>query len=126
MHAVGRTDTQSMSRPDNCYDNAFMESCFGTLKTELAMEVYADVRAAQEEIYEYLGYYNFVSYYPTSLFAEKIEGCLFRVCFCGGALAGARDDLASGIGFEVTSLEYPGPVQQCMFTGELALFYGLA
>src|SRR4029077_3338487 len=26
---------QSMSRPDNCYDNAFMESCFGTLKTEL-------------------------------------------------------------------------------------------
>ena len=26
---------QSMSRADNCYDNAFMESCFGTLKTEL-------------------------------------------------------------------------------------------
>lgn len=26
---------QSMSRPDNCYDNAFMESCFGTIKTEL-------------------------------------------------------------------------------------------
>jgi transposase InsO family protein len=23
---------QSMSRPDNCYDNAFMESCWGTLK----------------------------------------------------------------------------------------------
>ena len=49
---------QSMSRPDNCYDNAFMESCFGTLKTELAMGVYADVRAAQEEIYEYLDYYD--------------------------------------------------------------------
>src|SRR5262249_8399704 len=30
---------QSMSRPDNCYDNAFMESCFGTIKTELEMEV---------------------------------------------------------------------------------------
>ena len=26
---------QSMSRADNCYDNAFMESCFGTIKTEL-------------------------------------------------------------------------------------------
>jgi putative transposase len=26
---------QSMSRAENCYDNAFMESCFGTLKTEL-------------------------------------------------------------------------------------------
>ena len=30
---------QSMSRADNCYDNAFMESCFGTIKTELEMEV---------------------------------------------------------------------------------------
>ena len=26
---------QSMSRADNCYDNSFMESCFGTIKTEL-------------------------------------------------------------------------------------------
>jgi transposase InsO family protein len=25
---------QSMSRPGNCYDNAFMESCLGTLKTD--------------------------------------------------------------------------------------------
>jgi transposase InsO family protein len=49
---------QSMNRPDNCYDNAFMESCFGTLKTELAMEAYADVRAAQQEIGEYLCYYD--------------------------------------------------------------------
>jgi transposase InsO family protein len=49
---------QSMSRPDNCYDNAFMESCFGTLKTELAMEVYANVCAAQQEIGEYLCYYD--------------------------------------------------------------------
>jgi putative transposase len=50
--------TQSMSRPDNCYDNAFMESCFGTIKTELEMEVYADVRVAYEEIHEYLCYYD--------------------------------------------------------------------
>lgn len=49
---------QSMSRPDNCYDNAFMESCFGTIKTELEMEVYADVSTAREEIREYLGYYD--------------------------------------------------------------------
>ena len=28
---------QSMSRAENCYDNAFMESCFGTIKTELEM-----------------------------------------------------------------------------------------
>ena len=47
-----------MSRPDNCYDNAFLESCFGKLKTELQMQVYADVRAAREEIREYLCYYD--------------------------------------------------------------------
>ncbi|MEZ6117728.1 MAG: IS3 family transposase [Pirellulaceae bacterium] len=28
---------QSMSRAGDCYDNAFMESCFGTFKTELEM-----------------------------------------------------------------------------------------
>jgi putative transposase len=49
---------QSMSRPDNCYDNAFMESCFGTIKTELEMEVYANVPAAYEEIHDYLYYYD--------------------------------------------------------------------
>src|SRR5262244_1633310 len=49
---------QSMSRPDNCYDNAFLESCFGKLKTELAMEVFADVRTARKEIREYLCYYD--------------------------------------------------------------------
>jgi transposase InsO family protein len=49
---------QSMSRPDNCYDNAFLESCFGKLKTELPMEVYAEVRAARAEIRAYLCYYD--------------------------------------------------------------------
>ena len=49
---------QSMSRPDNCYDNAFMESCFGTIKTELEMESYADLGTAQAEIREYLCYFD--------------------------------------------------------------------
>jgi putative transposase len=49
---------QSMSRPDNCYDNAFMESCFGTIKTEVEMEVYVNQRAADEEIHDYLCYYD--------------------------------------------------------------------
>jgi putative transposase len=49
---------QRMSQPDNCYDNAFLESCFGKLKTELAMEVYGDVRAAREEIRAYLCYFD--------------------------------------------------------------------
>ena len=49
---------QSMSRADNCYDNAFMESCFGTLKTELEMTEYENHRAAQGEIETYISYYN--------------------------------------------------------------------
>jgi putative transposase len=49
---------QSMSRPDNCYDNAFMESCFGTIKTELEMTEYEHHRAAEYELTEYAAYYN--------------------------------------------------------------------
>lgn len=49
---------QSMSRADNCYDNAFMESCFGTIKTELEMECYEHERAARAEIAAYIRYYN--------------------------------------------------------------------
>lgn len=48
---------QSMSRAGNCYDNAFMESCFGTIKTELEMTEYDNHRAAHREISEYLHYY---------------------------------------------------------------------
>jgi putative transposase len=50
---------QSMSRADNCYDNAFMESCFGTLKTELEMTEYENYRTAAHEVRAYIRYYNF-------------------------------------------------------------------
>jgi putative transposase len=49
---------QSMSRPANCYDNAFMESCFGTIKTELEMTEYPDSPTARGDIASYLSYYN--------------------------------------------------------------------
>jgi transposase InsO family protein len=49
---------QSMSRANDCYDNAFMESCFGSLKTELEMKPYQDRRIAQKELPEYIRYYN--------------------------------------------------------------------
>jgi putative transposase len=49
---------QSMSRADNCYDNAFMESCFGTVKRELEMTEYQDCRSARREIAEFLRYYG--------------------------------------------------------------------
>ena len=49
---------QSMSRPDNCYDNAFMESCFGTIKTELEMKPYENAGIARKEVPDYIRYYN--------------------------------------------------------------------
>ena len=49
---------QSMSRAGHCYDNAFMESCFGTIKTELEMTEYENVIEARTEITSYLAYYN--------------------------------------------------------------------
>jgi putative transposase len=50
---------QSMSRAGDCYDNAFMESCFGTIKTELEMTDYENSRRARNEIARYIRYYNF-------------------------------------------------------------------
>ena len=47
-----------MSRADSCYDNAFMESCFGTIKTELEMECYESETVARREIGKYIRYYN--------------------------------------------------------------------
>lgn len=49
---------QSMSRAGDCYDNAFMESCFGTIKTELEMTTYQSFKEARKEIQDYINYYN--------------------------------------------------------------------
>jgi putative transposase len=49
---------QSMSRAENGYDNAFMESCFGTIKTELEMDCYENEPVARSEIGGYIRYYN--------------------------------------------------------------------
>jgi transposase InsO family protein len=49
---------QSMSAAENCYDNAFMESCFGTLKTELELVEYGGDPEAVREITGYIRYYN--------------------------------------------------------------------
>ena len=51
---------QSMSRKGNCWDNAPMESCFGTLKTELVHQTSFPTReAAKRELFAYIeGYYN--------------------------------------------------------------------
>jgi transposase InsO family protein len=52
--------TPSMSRSANCYDNAYMESFFGTLKTELVHGEYYHTRLeARMSIFEYVEvFYN--------------------------------------------------------------------
>lgn len=52
--------TASMSRSGNCYDNAVIESFFGTLKTELVHhEHYATREQARSSIFEYVEvFYN--------------------------------------------------------------------
>ena len=49
---------QSKSRAGDCYDNAFMESCFGTMKTELEISAYQTFEEAFKEIQEYIIYFN--------------------------------------------------------------------
>jgi putative transposase len=51
---------QSMSRKGNCWDNAPMESCFGTIKTELVHQArYPSRAAARQDLFAYIeGYYN--------------------------------------------------------------------
>ena len=49
---------QSMSAAESCYDNAFMESCFGTVKTELELVEYANGPEAVRELTSYVRYYN--------------------------------------------------------------------
>ena len=52
--------TPSMSRVGNCYDNAVVESFFGTLKTELIHhETYESRAAAHQALFEYIEvFYN--------------------------------------------------------------------
>ena len=49
-----------MSRSDNSYDNAFMESCFSRFKCELLEDgVFETLEDASTEIFEYIEmYYN--------------------------------------------------------------------
>ena len=49
-----------MSRADNPYDNAFMESCFSRFKAELLQDgIFETIEDARTEIFEYIEmYYN--------------------------------------------------------------------
>ena len=47
-----------MSRKGNCYDNAFAESFFGTMKNELDKNKFEDLNEVKREIFKYVNWYN--------------------------------------------------------------------
>jgi transposase InsO family protein len=57
---AGKKMVQSMSRADNPYDNAFMESCFSRFKAELLQDgIFETIEDARIEIFEHIEmYYN--------------------------------------------------------------------
>jgi transposase InsO family protein len=58
-HLADAGITVSMSRTGNCYDNAVIESFFGTLKTECVTAPFATRQQARTTIFEYIeGWYN--------------------------------------------------------------------
>ena len=53
--------TQSMTRKDNHYDNAFIESLWSRLKTELDAKIFQGLEDARLKLFEYIeAYYNTV------------------------------------------------------------------
>ena len=63
----------SMSRKGNCWDNAVMESFFGTLKQELHPLRFDDVEHARREIAEYIAYYNTSRRHSALLYVSPME-----------------------------------------------------
>lgn len=49
---------QSMSRRDNCWDNAPQESFFGHFKDEVNFKICNNLEEVKREIAEYMEYYN--------------------------------------------------------------------
>lgn len=64
---------QSMSRAGNCYDNATMESCFGTIKMELELKPFLNRQFANREISAYLRYYNLRRRHSSLSYLSPIE-----------------------------------------------------
>lgn len=64
---------QSMSAAGNCYDNAFMESCFGTVKTELELVDYASDFEARRELSSYVWYYNMERRHSSLGYVSPVE-----------------------------------------------------
>jgi len=79
---------QSMSRADNPYDNAFMESCFSRFKAELLQDgIFETIEDARTEIFEYIEmYYNTLRLHssldyqsPDEFEKQFVKSCTFEM-----------------------------------------------
>jgi transposase InsO family protein len=66
---------QSMSRADNPYDNAFMESCFSRFKAELLQDgIFETIEDARIEIFEYMEmYYNTIRLHSSLDYKSPVQ-----------------------------------------------------
>ena len=65
--------TQSMSRKGNCFDNAFAESFFGTMKAELGIKCFNNLAEAKKEIFSYINWYNFERLHSSLGYLSPVE-----------------------------------------------------
>jgi len=80
---------QSMSRADNPYDNAYMESCFSRFKAELLQDgIFETIEDARIEVFEYIEmYYNTqrihssLNYQSPDIYEKKYYYCLTQENF---------------------------------------------
>ena len=71
--------TQSMSRKGNCYDNAFAESFFGTMKSELEFNSFENLDEAKREIFKYINWYNRERMHSSLGYVSPVE---YRIKTC--------------------------------------------
>lgn len=74
---------QSMSRADNPYDNAFMESCFSRFKAELLQDgIFETIEDARTEIFEYVEMYYNTQRIHSSLNYQSPGTCEKKYYYC--------------------------------------------
>ncbi len=66
----------------NCYDNAYAESFFHTIKNELGKTKFKDISEARRAVFEYISWYNrerlhsSLGYLSSMDYARKTKRCV--------------------------------------------------
>lgn len=105
---------QSMSRADNPYDNAFMESCFSRFKAELIQDgIFETIEDARTEIFEYIEmYYNTIrlhsslNYQSPKHFEEQYEKNVILKCTNNEAMLYTEESPLIERGIEPLSIKH--------------------